>query len=239
MQALQQALVLWNKRMDEMILTAHQPCYFPWLGFWAKLASADRFVIFDNVQFERHGYSNRVQIKTYQGPQWLTIPVEHGMPLLKDAQIVGDGWRRKHLKTIELAYKKAPYFDRYFPAIRGMLEGEHDYLESICSASFRFSRAALGLADRVTRASIWDFKGEKSALVLDMCKQLGATKYIFGQKGADYADVESFKAAGIEPVFQQYTHPLYPQLHGPFVPGLSIIDLLFNCGPDSLEILTT
>lgn len=229
------AEVTRSKRVGSTI-TAHQPCLWPWLGFWAKLACADKFVIFDNVSFSRHDYANRVQIKTKDGPLWLTVPCSHGY-LLSKTPIIGKRWAGKHLKTIEQAYGKARYFARYYPEIRKILQGEHEQLESICSASFSFGLRALGIAMPTTRASLHQFRGQKSSLVLDMCKQLGATKYIFGQKGKDYADVEAFKAAGIEPVFQQYRHPTYPQLHGPFIPGLSIIDLLFNCGPDSLEIL--
>lgn len=230
-----------NPSGQHHVLTAHQPCYFPWLGFWAKLASADRFVIFDNVQFERRGYSNRVQIKTHQGPQWLTIPVEHGKPLLKDARISNDGTLSKHYKTIYLAYKKAPYFEKYIDNLATVLVGPPPrYLADLCERALYFGLEALfGARDipPILTARDYEFKGEKSALVLDMCKQLGATKYIFGAKGRDYADLDAFKAAGIEVEFQSYRHPIYKQLHGPFVPGLSILDLLFNEGPNSLEIL--
>lgn len=225
-------------------LTAHQPCYFPWLGFWAKLASADQFVIFDNVPFSRHDYSNRVQIKTQHGVQWLTVPVEHGGSLLKDAKIVDDRWQRKHLRTIELAYNKAPYFDVYFPLIEKLLNVSGGTLEKLCTGTLVFgigslfnNLSALQIFHSLQWGSEFYFSEKKSALVLEVCKQLGATRYIFGAKGRDYADVAAFERAGIEVEFQSYKHPTYRQLHGPFVPGLSIIDLLMNEGPNSLEIL--
>lgn len=198
---------------------------------------ADRFVIFDGVPFSRHDYTNRVQIKTNTGAQWLTVPVEHGSALLCDTKIVDGPWRRKHLRTIELAYQKAEHFERYFPALRGILSQQWTRLVDLDETLLRWLMNELGIKIPVERASGYTFGGEKSALVLDMCQQLGATKYIFGHHGKDYADVEAFRLAGVEPIFQQYVHPVYKQLHGEFIPGLSILDLLFNHGPDSLEIL--
>lgn len=222
-----------------LTLTAHQPVFLPWAGLFEKIASADRFIWLDTVQFERHGFENRVQIKTHQGAQWLTAPVKHGHAY---GALLGDhGWHRKHLRSIELAYRKAPYFESYWDGLSATMT-----IASTCTMLSDFNRLLmnwcleqLGMDVELELASRFDFQGEKSALVLDMCKQIGATKYIFGQKGKDYADVESFKAAGIEVEFQSYKRPVYRQLHGPFVPGLSIIDLLMNEGPNSLEILTT
>ena len=220
------------------IITAHQPVYMPWLGFFHKLSMADHFVIFDGVQFERHGYSNRVKIKTHQGMQWLTVPVEHGKPFLRDAQIVTDGWRRKHIMTIELAYRKAPYFDNYFPDIANLLSVPWHWLADLDERLLHVLLGMLGMNVSVSRATDLRLEGGKSALVLDMCQKLGATEYIFGAKGRDYADVAEFEREGIKVRFQDYKHPVYPQLRGEFIAGLSVIDLLFNCGPCSLQILT-
>ena len=96
----------------------------------------------------------------------------------------------------------------------------------------------LGIEVAFDRASDHDFRGAKSDLVLDMCLQLGATRYVFGALGRDYADTAAFAAAGVEAVFQEYRHPAYPQLHGAFEPYMSIVDLLFNCGDESAGILT-
>lgn len=220
-----------------MILTAHQPVYLPWLDFFHKLALADAFVIFDGVQFERHGYSNRVRIKTHAGPLWLTVPVEHGQPKLCDARIAPGPWARKHLKSIEFAYGKAPHFERYFEPLHEILSREWGYLAPLNAALLDWCMRELGIAVPVTTASEQNYRGEKSGLVLDMCKSMRATTYVFGALGRDYADVEAFRGAEVATVFQDYQHPTYPQLHGPFVPGLSVLDLLMNCGPESLAIL--
>ena len=222
-----------------LILTAHQPNYLPYCGFFHKITLADKFCIFDGVQFERKGYNNRVLIKTQQGVQWLTVPVEHGQPRIKDARIVESGWRRKHVRAIELAYQKAPYFDVYMPEIRRLIVEPCRYLADFNRFLLYFLLGALGISKQIVVASDYRFNGSKSEAVLDMCRQLGATQYIFGSQGRDYADVEAFGRAGILLQFQDYKHPVYPQLHGDFVAGLSVIDLLFNCGPDSLRILTS
>lgn len=224
-----------------MILTAHQPVLLPWLGLFAKIAAADTFCIFDGVQFERHGYSNRVKIKTERGAEWITVPVHHGKDervLLKDARIDNHGpWQRKVVKTIEHAYRKAPYFDDYFPILQSYLTDGYAELAALDTNLLEWASLHLGIDRPWEFASDHNLQGEKSALVLDMCKQLGATKYIFGAMGRDYADVPAFERAGIKVQFQDYKHPTYRQLHGEFVPGLSIIDLLMNEGPRSLEIL--
>lgn len=224
-----------------MILTAHQPVLMPWCGFFAKLAAADRFIVFDGVQFERKGYSNRVQIKTHHGPIWLTVPVEHGQPLLREAKIVPGNWARKHLKSIELAYAKAPYFGLYYNQLRDILSHEWRYLAGLDRALLDWLLRKLGLSIPIHSASEngFDFEGEKSCLVLDMCVKTGATEYIFGSQGRGYADVAAFEAAGVKPVFQDYRHPVYPQLHGDFVAGLSVLDLLMNVGPGSLDVIVS
>jgi hypothetical protein len=219
-----------------MILSAHQPGFFPYLGTFAKIAQADHFMLFDGVQFERHGYSNRVRIKTHAGTEWLTVPVFHGQPLLKDAKIVPGNWRRKMLRTVELAYRKAPYFDEHYAMVERILVPDCESLALLCGTSIRLACQKLGIHTPIGTASEFAFAGEKSALVLDMCRKLRASSYIFGPMGRDYADVEAFRAAGVEPVFQEYRHPVYRQLHGAFVPGLSVLDLLMNEGPRSREV---
>jgi len=212
----------------------------PYLGFWAKLAAADLFCLFDNVALERHGYSNRVQIKTAQGVQWLTVPVRLNGHLDKpicEIEIAPGNWKHKHLRAIELAYAKTPYFDRYFAPLKAIYAHEWRYLAGLNRALLDWILDELGIVIPITSASEQGFEGSKSALVLDMCKKMGATEYIFGALGKDYADVEAFERSGIKVWFQDYRHPAYNQLHGAFVPNLSILDLMFMMGPNSLKIL--
>jgi hypothetical protein len=213
-------------------LTAHQPSYVPWLGLLAKIASADLFCSFDGVPMEGSGFENRQQIKTAQGIQWLTVPVRRSLDTpIRDVRIANDqNWARKHWRSIELAYQKAPYFKQYGPGIHDVLSKPYEKLVDVNAAVLGYYMNAFGITTPVVKASDYNFEGTKSALVLDMCKKLGATSYMFGSQGRDYADVPSFERAGIAVSFQDYQHPTYPQLHGGFVSHMGCLDLLLNVG---------
>ncbi len=224
-----------------MILTAHQPTYLPWLGLLAKIAQADQFVIFDAVQYETRGWTNRNQIKTNAGPLMLSVPVESSNHLEKricDIKIVPGNWARKHWRSIELAYAKAPFFGKYAGELEFLLVGRPwTTLAGLNIAILQWLLKCFEIEVPMTRASEQDFRGSKSDLVLDMCRKMGATTYIFGSQGRGYADVEAFRAAGIEVRFQDFRHPVYPQLHGEFAPNMAAIDLLLNHGHNSRDIL--
>lgn len=223
-----------------MILTAHQPVYLPWLGFFHKIALAEKFCVFDVAQYQTKDYNNRNKIKTNAGPIWLTVPVEskqHFEKRIADVRIVSNGWNRKHIKSIELAYKKAPYFEQYFPPMRDLLAQQFDLLTELNTQMLELLLSQLGIAIPVVKATGLGLEGKKSDLVLDMCLKLGADVYVFGAQGRNYADVDAFLRAGVKPYFQDYIHPLYRQLNGAFEPYMSVIDLLYNEGPASLEIL--
>ena len=224
-----------------MILTAHQPVYLPWLGLFHKIALADHFCIFDVAQYQKKDFNNRNKIKTSSGPIWLTVPVEsknHFEKRIDDIKIINNGWNRKHFKSIDLAYKKAPFYKNYIDEIESLLvNAQYETLSELNYAVLLFSLETLKIKVPITRASELSIEGAKSDLVLDMCKKLGAEVYIFGALGKDYADVNSFLDEGVSPWFQDYAHPVYPQQHGKFEPYMSILDLFFNMGPDSLEVL--
>lgn len=224
-----------------MILTAHQPQYLPGLRLFAKIAKADVFAIFDVAQFERHSWENRNMILTNSGPLMLTVPLEleeHFKAKASDVLIAQGNWRRKHVRSIELAYQKAPFFNKYFPRIRDIIMYKHERLHGLNNVLLIHLMFALGIKTRIELASCYAPTGTKSELVLDLCRKIGATHYIFGSQGRCYADLDAFAKAGVAVSFQDYQYPVYEQLHGSeFVPNLSVIDLLFNHGPRSLEIL--
>jgi hypothetical protein len=224
-----------------MVLTAHQPVYLPWLGLFHKISLADTFVSFNRVQYLPKDWNNRNRIKTRTGPVWLTVPVltkGHRFKGIDEIEIDNRSpWQRKHWRTLEHSYGKAPYFAKYSSFFEDIYSREWTHLAALNDEMLRWFLAALGINVEFTRASDHHFTGTKGALVLDMCRTLGAERYIFGALGREYADVEPFTEAGIEVVFQDYEHPTYPQLYGGFEPYLSVVDLLFNCGEESLEIL--
>ena len=224
-----------------MILTAHQPTYLPWLGLFHKIALADVFCYFDIAQYQTKDYNNRNRIKTHRGEIWLSVPVEskgHFAKSVGDIRVVPNGWQRKHFKSIQLSYQKATYFREYIDGLEAILLGQSfETLAALNLQMLRFLMDCLKLRTPIVQASDYAFEGTKSDLVLDMCLQLNAHCYVFGAQGRNYADAEAFRARGVEPYFQDYRHPVYRQLHGEFLPYMSVIDLLFNEGARSCEIL--
>jgi hypothetical protein len=224
------------------ILSAHQPLYLGgWLGLFDKIASADSFVLYDIVAAESSGFENRNRILTNAGPLMLTVPIRRSREApLSEIRIVDESsWRKKHWRTIEAAYCKAPFWDRYGPELKPYyLETHWQKLVDLDEVLLRWCMNALGLQRPVRRAStLGPLAGTKSELVLSMCKAMGATAYLFGEQGRQYADVAAFERAGIEVRFQAYKHPTYPQTLPGFQPRMSVIDLLMNVGPKSLEVL--
>ena len=225
-----------------MILTAHQPVYLPWLGIFHKIALADVFVSFNQVQYQPKDWNNRNRIKTPKEVIWLSVPVLRKGYLdrtISDIEINNSiTWGRKHFNSLVHNYGKAPHFRRYADFFEQTYARQWRTLVELNEYMLIWFLETLGIKTPVRSAADWQFTGEKSGLVLDMCGQLKADTYIFGALGRDYADVAAFNAAGVEVLFQDYVHPRYPQQHGgDFAPNLSIVDLLFNCGGDSLEIL--
>lgn len=225
-----------------MILTAHQPTYLPWLGLFHKIALSDIFIYLDNVQFEKNSFTNRNKIKTANGPLWLTVPVlakGHFNKTIKDLEIDNSkDWRVSHWKSIYLNYKKAPYFNKYAAFFEDVYKKEWRRLTDLNEYMLKWFLKELRIKTEYCKASESNFQGHKSDLVLNMCEKLGANLYIFGALGKDYAREEDFVKEGVKIYFQDYNHPRYPQLWGnDFSPFMSIIDLFFNCGSKSLEVL--
>jgi len=225
-----------------MILTAHQPAYLPWLGLFHKIAVSDIYVYLDSVQFEKNSFINRNKINTASGPVWLTVPVfakNHFNKTIKDLEIDNSkDWRTSHWKSIYLNYKKALYFSKYAEFFEDTYKKEWRYLADLCDHMLRYFLKELGIKVDYYKSSELGLKEHKSELILEMSKKLGANLYVFGALGKDYAKKEGFAEAGIKIYFQDYRHPKYSQLWGKeFSPYMGIVDLLFNCGPDSLGIL--
>lgn len=224
-----------------MILTAHQPVYLPWLGLFHKMALSDVYVFFDDVQYQVKDWNNRNLIKTPQGPLWLTVPVlskGYRSKNIREIEINNqEPWQRKHWKTLQVNYGRSPYFDQYAHFFQDVYSQSWRTLVELNEHMLRWFLETLGIHVKFLKASELGFQGSKSELVLDMCRRLRADLYIFGAQGKDYANVDDFLRAGIRVLFQEYRHPVYPQGPGPFLSHLSVVDLLFHCGPESLRIL--
>jgi hypothetical protein len=172
----------------------------------------------------------------------LIVPLKHhhGQPqALKDVRIDhATPWQKKHFKALCLAYSKAPHYKVYEPWLAQFYATPFTHITELNTVLLRWLLQQLGLVREIEFSSALELKGAKSDALLDMSRQLGARAMIFGTQGRGYANVESFRDARIAPVFQSYQHPVYPQVHGRhFTSHLSVLDLLFNAGPRSLEIL--
>ena len=230
-----------KKNEKALILTAHQPVYLPWLGLFHKIALADSFVWFDDVQYQKKDWNNRNKIKTQNGPIWLIVPIlskNHFEKKVGRIKINNDlPWAKKHLKSIQFSYIKSKYFDYYYEFFKDVYNKEWIFLSDLNLHILKFFLKELKIEVPIVKLSDLKISGQKSDLVLNMCKQLKAKVYIFGGEGENYADQEKFRGSGVEPIFQEYNHPEYQQIHGDFISHLSIIDLLFNCGPECYDIL--
>ncbi len=223
-----------------MIISIHQPQYLPWLGYFDKIERSDVFVFLDNVQFKKNEWQNRNKIKTSEGWQWLSVPVIHSFTQkISEVEINNTvQWGRKHLMALVTHYSKAPFYKDYIDFFEQAYAREWTYLVDINVHMIEYLVEALGVADKkFVLASDLESREGSSERLIDICKQLGGDVYLSGKDGAKYMDLKFFKEEGIQVVFQDYKHPRYDQLYGDFEPFLSVIDLLFNCGPDSLSIL--
>ena len=220
-----------------------QPGYLPWLGFFEQLAQSERFVLYDDVQYDHQGWRNRNRIKTAQGVQWLTVPVYYqfsAKALIKQIQIDNrQKWQRKHLSSLYHAYHQAPFFSVYYPQLQVLYAQDWEYLADLDMALIQQLAAWLGLAHiPLIRSSTLDIKStDRQRRLIEICQTLGADRFYEGAAGKSYIELERFARHQIQVVFQNYVHPIYAQQHGAFIPYLSCLDLLLNHGPDSLTIL--
>ena len=222
-----------------MILGAHQPNYLPWCGYLHKMLISDRFVLADDVQFTSQCYTNRTRIRTMHGPRWLTVPVltsGRGEQAIRDVRIdTSRTWRRKHWKTLRLSYARSPFFDHYAPFFDHLYQTPWRFLVDLNLAALDFLRSSLDIRTPTVRSSQLNLNlATSTERIISMVKTLGCRAYVSGRGGSlDYLDQERFDEAGIQLVFDDFTHPRYPQGGDRFLKGLSVLDLLFNVGPEA------
>ncbi len=225
-----------------MIVSIHQPNFVPWLGYFFKIYKSDTFVILDNVQFTKNGFTNRNRIKTPQGESWLTLPIIQSGKFgqnITDCVIFNKGLHvKKMISTLSANYKKAKYFDNYFDTISSIMKLSDDNLCNLNIQLIEFSLVQLEIKTQIVRSSeLKNIEGESTERLISICKALGATKYLAGLGAKKYQDDELFTRNSIEAINSPFKFPVYDQLWGEFVPNLSILDVLFNCGPETKTIL--
>ncbi len=224
-----------------MTVAVHQPQYLPWVGYFDKMDHADCFVVLDHAQFKKNEWQNRNRIKAAPGWQWLTVPVLHHFPQrILDVKINNRvPWSRKHLRALLVNYHGAPFFEVHRPFFEGVYRREWTRLIDLNLATLDYLVKALVIQTELILASSLTLPEHDGATehLVQICRVLGAETYLSGAGGQGYLDLERFEEAGIRVSFQAFRCPSYPQRFGAFVPNLSIVDLLFNCGGSSLELL--
>lgn len=225
-----------------MRVSINQPAYLPWLGYFHRIARSDLHVVLDQVQFEKNSVTNRNKIRTANGWSWLTVPVKtkgkFGELEIDTITIDNTIWMQKHWKTICQYYGKAPFFEQYAPALAAIYERPWERLTDLTTElNGYFLKFALGIETPLLYGSNLHSGGKKDELVLNICRDVGATTYISGPFGRNYLDEEKFRQAGIAIEYHDYVHPVYPQQYQPFEPYMSTLDLIMNCGGKSLEVM--
>lgn len=229
--------------MPRRLVAIHQPNFFPWLGYFDKIARADVFVVLDHVQFPKTrdgNWTNRVKMDVYGTPDWVTMPLVRGYEGLRridEMQIDHQSpWRRKLLRSLQDSYGRAEHFRDVFPAIATLVNNPADLVADYNVNAIAAICAGLGLpTTHFVRSSTLGVDGGKTDLLVNVVHRVGGNAYLAGGGAGGYQDDAQLSAAGIEIEYQSFAHPIYPQRAGAtFVAGLSILDALFHAGFDGV-----
>lgn len=223
-----------------MIVAVHQPQYLPWLGYFDKIDSADVFVLLDTVQFKKNEWQNRNRIKTADGWQWLTVPVTYQFPQRINAVGINnrERWQHKQRQAIASNYRKAPFWGHLFPFIEELLQPTWEQLAPLNIFGVKGLMEILGIDTPLYVASeLPPFPEDPDERLIAITKHFGADTYLAGSGGRDYMNLDRYEKGGVKVLFQEYRHPVYEQQFGVFEPFMSVVDLIFNHGEESLSIL--
>jgi hypothetical protein len=223
----------------QTVVAIHQPNFFPWLGYFDKIARADVFVVLDDVQFAKSGagtWSNRVRLLIGGQPTWITMPIRrdyHGVRAVSEMAIDNrQPWRDKLSKTIKMNYARAAFFSEAFPLIERLCSNPTESLADFNTSAIRAICDAVGLdSSRLVLSSSLGITETATDRLIALVKAVGGTTYLAGGGAGGYQEDEKFEAAGLQLAFQSFQHPQYPQRGDcDFVPGLSCLDALLECG---------
>ncbi|MCB1024851.1 MAG: WbqC family protein [Acidobacteria bacterium] len=225
-------------KKEENKVGIHQPNFFPWLGYFYKIHRSDKFVFLDDVQIElasQQAYVNRTKINSPAGEAWITCPVSRKLSptkIIKDIVFEpNNNWRKKIKKSLFFNYKKSAFFDETFPLAESLIENETENLADFNIGIIESVCKHIGITAEFFRAS--DLKtssDERNQRLIEICTELGSSEYLSGKGGLKYHDPDLFQKSGIQIVDLGFQQKVYEQVHGDFQPGLSVLDVLFNCG---------
>ena len=214
-----------------------QSNYIPWKGYFDLMHDADEFILYDCRQYTRQDWRNRNQVKAEEGPRWLTIPVvgKFGQRI-DETEIASRGWASSHWKTLVQLYRKAPHFRTYADRIEGLYRtaADEQMLSTVNRIFLEGIGSILGSNTRLRWSSEFSIAEGKSEALLALIRAAGASRYVSGPAARNYIAIELFEQARIELSFKSYDgYPEYPQQYPPFAHGVTVLDLLFNVGPDA------
>jgi hypothetical protein len=220
------------------VVSIHQPNYIPWLGYFFKIAHSDKFVLLDSVIYPKSSFVNRNAIKTQNGSTLLTVPVRTAgrcCQLINEVQTAdNDFWACRHLATLQSNYAKAQYFSEIMALLLSHYEEAIGNVRTLASFNIGLIRAIAGYLNLstlfVTASDMGKVSGHKTELIRDICLTLGATSYLAGTGAKSYQEDAILEEAGITAMYSTFSPPTYAQRFGEFVPNLSIVDVLMNCG---------
>lgn len=225
-----------RSELADPIVSAHQPNYLPWIGYFHKLYHSDVFVLLDDVEFSSGSWTNRNQIKTPDGWSWLTVPVRQSTGPVSDVTIdCSQPWQTTHLKSIQHNYGKAQHYDEHIDLFADIYNRDW---ESLCELNVRLIRELserIGIECRLVRSSSLGVTSTKTERIVDICDRIGAGTYLSGTGATDYTDESLFDQNDITLEYQSIEFPEYEQRFEGFVPKLSIVDALFNIGADRTQ----
>ena len=225
-----------------------QSNYIPWKGYFDIIALADEFIIYDDVQYTKRDWRNRNIIKTFQGPQWLTIPIlsetteslKNTRPKINQIKVSNKLWAKKHWETIRRNYTKAPYFAKYKNHFENIYKelSEYVYLSEINLRLIKEINKILGINTQISNSSDYNLKEGKTEKLLQLCIDSGAAEYVSGPAAKKYIDEKLFREAEISLIWMDYEgYPEYKQLNPPFIHKVSILDLIFNEGDNAPKFM--
>jgi hypothetical protein len=224
--------------MSEKKIAILQSNYIPWKGYFDIINSVDEFIIYDEVQYTKNDWRNRNVIKTANGPAWLTIPVrqERTGQLIKDTKIADARWGKKHWSTISQNYSKAKYFKAYKEIFEEIyLNPKSDLISDVNLSFIKAVNNILKIDTLIKSSADFDVVGGQTERLLNICKACDAGVYLSGPAAKEYFDEKLAHDYGIELEWMDYSNYVaYPQLHGEFEHGVSILDLIFNMGENSI-----
>lgn len=218
-----------------------QPTYLPWTGYFGMIDAVEIFVLYDDVQFVQRSWQRRNKIKTANGWTWLTVPIEEkfGQAINEVRISTAVDWKTKHWKSIVHSYQKAPFFKDYRNEFENFYQSPYEKLSDLNAGAIRLIAGLLGISTEIVLASSLGVSGSKTDRLLAVLEKIGADSYVSSPTSQCYMENEKFHQNNLRLIWYEYEHPIYSQLYGEFIPFLSVIDLLFNEGPRSLEIIRT